>query len=116
MNKHKVIHAICDCRKQHRGRVDVDCILHALGRQINRDERERMVKTLREDYKDYVDNVKRDGSMRVKKRALKENEQQEQKHKRQVELVWKTILVAIIVILAVLGGLLSFAWGRKLFG
>jgi len=116
MNKHKVIQAICDCSKQRHGRVDVDGILRALGRPVNRDERERMVKTLREDYKGYVDNVKRDGSMKVKRRALMENEQQEQRHKRRAELVWKTILVVIIVILGVLGGLLSFTWGKKLFG
>ena len=116
MNKHKVIQAMCDCRRQGHGRVDVDGILRALGRQINRDERDRMLKMLREDFKDYVDSVKPDGSMRVRQRALKENEQQEQLHKRRVELVWKAILVVIIIIVAILGGLLSFAWGRRLFG
>jgi len=116
MNKHKVIQAICDCRRRHRGRVDVDGILRALGRKVNSGERDRMVRMLREDYKDYVDNVEQDGSMRVKKSALIENEQEEQRHKHRVELVWKTIIVAVIVILAVLGCLLSFTWGKKLFG
>ena len=73
MNKHKVIRTICDCRKRQNGRVHIDDILRALGRRVNSGERDRMVKTLRKDYKGYVEHVKGDGSVRVKQRALIEN-------------------------------------------